>query len=595
MSAPVGVHYGLSLADIPGRRFAVSLRVEGGLDQGLTLRLPAWIPGSYLIREYAGHLAPLTAEADGVPLAVTKHDKATWRVTPTEAAAVVVRYTVFAPELSVRTNDISHDHAFVNPAGTFLMVEGREHEPSDLQFDLPEGWHVATSLRRPDPSGPWEVPDYDTLVDSPMELGPHPVHRFQAAGVPHELVIHGEGNLDLDRALEDMRKIVECEAAMFGGLPLDRYLFILLLTPSGGGGLEHLHSSVLAWPKLRFRPEKEYRRFLTLVAHEYFHLWNVKRIKPEVLLSVDYSREVYTRLLWVFEGITSYYDELIPVRAGAYAPKHYLEFLADHIVSERAKPGRDLMSLEDSSFDTWIKLYRPTPDSYNTQVSYYERGELAGLVLDLHLRTASGGRASLDDVMRHLYALTHGEDRGLPEDGFAAVVQEATGVDCAAFLERLTRGTGDLGLDDALATVGLRLREKDRDDDDRGAWMGAAIDTEAGVSRLGHVTTGGPANRAGLMSGDEVVALDGHRVRADLADRLKLYAPGEEVRWTVFRRDRQVEGSLRFDTNPNPPLRVVPVETPSEAQRQAFAAWTGVAWEVAFDDDSTQAATRVTV
>lgn len=595
MSAPPRVHYNLSLADIPGRRFAVALRVDGDLERGLRLRLPSWIPGSYLIREYAGHVGPVTATVDGQALGITKLDKSTWAVDATDADACEIRYTVFAPELSVRTNDISHDHAFVNPASTFLLVEGRERDAASLDVELPAGWRVATALPRPTEDGPWQVPDYHTLVDSPLELGPHQPHRFEAAGVPHELVVHGSGNLDIDRALEDIRRIVECEASMFGDLPLDRYLFILLLTAERGGGLEHLHSSVLAWPKLRFRPEKEYRRFLTLVAHEYFHLWNVKRIQPEVLRDVDYAQEVYTRLLWVFEGITSYYDELIPVRAGAYQPKHYLEFLAEHIVSERSKPGRDRMNLEESSFDTWIKLYRPTPDSYNTQVSYYERGALAALVLDLHLREASGGRRSLDDVMRHLYATTHQQGRGLAEDGFAPAVREATGVDCDAFLERLTRGTGELGLEEALATVGLEMKPKDREDDNRGAWLGAAIEAAAGSSRLGHVTSGGPANRAGLMSGDEVVALDGHRVRADLADRVKLYGPEEEVTWTVFRRDRMVEGTLRFAENPNPPLRIVPVPAPTDAQRQAFTAWTGVAWEVAFDDDSTQTNEAVTV
>ncbi|NNM32996.1 MAG: M61 family metallopeptidase [Gemmatimonadetes bacterium] len=577
--------YHLALADRTGKHFEVTLTVRGVGGSPFRLTMPSWIPGSYLMREYAGHVSSVRADVQGQPAPVTKLDKGTWEVDPGGSDQCVVTYRVYAPELSVRTNDISDDHAFVNPAGTFLMVEGRQQEPSRLTVDLPPGWHACTSLLG-DPKTGYEVPDYDVLVDSPLELGMAAPAEFEAAGVTHQWVTYGSGNLDQDRVLRDTRRIIETEVDLFGELPVDRYLFILHLTPERGGGLEHCHSSVLAWPKLKFRPEKEYRKFLTLIAHEYFHLWNVKRIRPEALLTFDYSQEVYTRLLWVFEGITSYYDQIVPLRAGVYETPHYLEFLAERMMSERRKPGRDRMSLAESSFDTWIKLYRPNPDSHNTQISYYEKGELAALTLDLHLRRETDGKRSLDDVMRALYHDVYKQGRGLAEDGFASIVRAATGVDRDQFLHELVHGTGEFPIEQMLSAFGLRVAPKDREDDDGGAWMGVAVTTGPTSSTLGHVADGRPAHRGGLMPGDEIVALDGHRVRADLTDRLKLYQPGETVRWTAFRRDRQVEGSITFAADPCAPVRIVPVDDVDDVQREQFAGWTHVAWAVAFPDDA---------
>lgn len=573
MSAPrQRIH--LTIADLAARHFGVVHRIEAVRADTLELSMPSWVPGSYLMREYAGLVVGLEAfDAAGAPLPCTKTDKATWRVDRAAGEAVEVRYRVFAPELTVRTSDITHDHAFVHPPATFLRVAGRADEAIALRVDAPAGWRVDTALAA-DGAG-FLADDYDRLADCPLEIGPHELHVFEAAGTRHELVVHGSGNLDLPRFLGDAARICRAEIEMFGGTaPFDRYLFVLHLVHDKGGGLEHADSSALAWPKLGFRPEKEYRKFLTLVAHEYLHVWNVKRIRPEVLLEYDYSREVYTRLLWLFEGWTTYYDELIPVRAGCYGAKEMLEALAEHVRTERSRPGGRIQSLADSSFDTWVKLYRPNADTQNTQTNYYLKGLLVGWLLDLHLRRRSGGERSLDDVMRHLWTEVALRGSGVPEDGVPAIVRAATGVDVRDFLTEHVDRAGTLDYDELLATVGLRLRRKEDKDGPR-AYVGAAIETSEGGSRLAQVYHGGPAHRAGLMADDEVVALDGHRVGRDLAERLKLHAPGETARWTVFRRDRLVEGEVELGLDPVGELEIVPLESVSADQVRAFTAWTG--------------------
>lgn len=580
------IHYHLSIDDLAGKRLGVALHLAAAPGALLRLRMPVWVPGSYLVREYAGHVVRLTASAGGRPLAVRKQDKATWVMDAPAGRPIEVRWQVFAPELSVRTNDISHDHAFVSPGGTFLAVEGLEQEPVLLTVTPPARWHVAVALDtvsgspvEPGKPATFLAPDFDTLVDSPLEIGSHAVHAFEVEGRRHELVVHGEGNLDLPRLMQDTPKLVEVAGRLFGELPYRRYLFILHLTHDRSGGLEHAFSSAVAWPKLKFRPEKEYRKFLSLVAHEFFHVWNVKRIKPEVLLRPDYSREVYTRLLWVFEGITSYYDELLPLRAGLYRPKDYFELLCERVVSEASRPGREVQSLADSSFDTWIKLYRPSPDTSNSQVSYYERGQMVALLFDLELRRRSNDARCLDDVMRALYHQVYKQGRGLPEDGLRDLVLEATGVDTAEFLRLHVDGIGPLRYDEALAHVGLRLSAKPRTDDKpEPGWLGLRMENGGNANRIATVLSDSPAHHGGLMAGDELIALNGHRLGHDLAEQIELFHPGEAATWTAFRRDRLVQGSVVFGSDPNPPLEVLPVEKPTAQQCRSFQHWTGAGW-----------------
>ncbi len=580
--------YRLRIVDLAARHLEVALTLEAPLPEKVRLWMPAWVPGSYLIREYAGHVIRLEAFGDDQPVATVKCDKLSWEIDCGSVSSLRVVYRLYAPERSVRTNDINENHAFINPAGTFVAIEGFEDQPHRVSVETPEGWTAHCALSRDD-SGAFLADDYDMLVDSPMELGPQAAHRFKAGGVDHELVIDGGGNFDLPRMLKDFAAIIEEEASLFGGLPpeMKRYLFILLLTEDGMGGLEHSFSSALAWPRTGFRPEIEYHRFLTLVAHEYFHIWNVKRIRPEVLLRYQYTREVYTRLLWAFEGVTNYYDELFPLRAGVYPISRYLEFTADNIRGEWTRPGDRVQSISDSSFDTWIKLYRNSPDGTNSQSNYYQRGMLVAMLLDLEIRRRTSDEKSLDDVLRYLWTEFYPNGKGVPEGGYGEVIRSATGVEVDELLRRWVDGTEKLEYDEALAYVGLRIRKKPRKEDEpTPAWLGATTARKDGRWVLTNVIVDGSAHRGGLMTGDEIVALNGLKPLDDFDKQLKLFRDGETVSWAVYREGRLVQGELTFLPDPCPPLEIVALDEVTEAQKKSFQSWTHVEWDLSAPKDA---------
>jgi len=566
----------LRIADFAARHLEVQHTIHGVVAGDLALRMPVWCPGSYVVRDYAGHVSRFVARQGNDELEHRKLDKTTWSIGIPVAGDVTVTYRVFAPELTVRTNDVNHEHAFVHPPATFFAVDGRTQDEITLGVDTPADWTVSTAL--PTTAGNFVARDVDHLFDSPLEIGPHTIHRFETGGRSHEFVAHGSGNADIGRVVADTQKIVETELEFFGDeAPYERYLFILHLVASRAGGLEHDDSCVLAWPKLEFSPEDKYRDFLTLVAHEFFHVWIVRRTRPEVLTSYDYGRETYTRLLWVFEGFTTYYQEIFPVRAGCYGVDKMLERLADHVRHETAMQGRLHESLEESSFDSWVGLYRPGPDSRNSRTHYYLKGALVAWKLDLLLRHRTEGRASLDDVIRHLWQDYGRVGKGVPEGSMGAVVRDATGVDVDAFLEEHVRQPGRLELEDSLATIGLRLRHKPVDaDSPEPAWIGVRHEAVEGGARLTHVDHEGPAHAAGLMAEDVLIAVDGHRLGGDLGARLKILSPGEVVTWTAFRADRLVQGRLTLGHDPIGTLQLVPIDEPTDAQRAAFAAWSGV-------------------
>jgi predicted metalloprotease with PDZ domain len=554
----------------------------------LELVFPVWTPGSYLVREYARHVEGLRAEdGEGRPLGLERPDKHRVVVRAGGASRAVVRYRVYANELTVRTCHLDGTHGYLNGAAVFPFARGREREPHVLEVAAPAGWGVATAL----PGGPAEYTarDYDELADSPVELGTHRLVRFTALGKPHELAIWGRGNLDEARLAEDARKVVEALGGLMGGLPYERYLFIVHLTERRRGGLEHASSTTLNVHRHGFFPREVYEETLGLLAHELFHVWNVKRLRPAALLPYDYAREQYTRLLWWFEGATSYYEQVALARAGILSPERRLRELGKALTSLERTPGAAKMSLEEASFLAWVKHYRPDENTPNSAISYYLKGELVAFALDLALRRA--GR-SLDDVLAALYARFLGE--GVPEDGVERVVSDLLGPErTRAFFDRHVRGTAPLDLD--LDAVGLVLRRRPATGwDDKG---GAPARSENGKPPAGFlgvelapgpklavqsVREGSPAHRSGLYAEDEIVAEDGFRVdRAQLWDRLCERGPGGRLRLTVFRRDELVTVEVALAPAPEDTVWLEPVQDPTPAQRAAFEAWSGGSWPAA--------------
>ena len=561
--------------------------VEAELDYpgpSVTLALPVWTPGSYLVREFARHLEGLRADdGEGAALPVERLDKHRFRIPTPAARRVRVRYRVYANELTVRTAHLDGRHAFFNGANLFLYAEGRLSEPAELEVQPFAGWRVTTALE----GGPtrFQARDYDELADSPVEVGTHEVESFDALGKRHEVALVGRGFLDTPRFLDDLRRVVEQLGGLMGGLPYDRYVFIVHLADKRRGGLEHERSTTLQVARTGFFPRETYEETVALAAHELFHAWNVKRLRPAALVPYDYAREQYTRLLWWFEGATSYYDRLALVRAGVGDPRRYLKHIGEEWTALVRQPGTAKMSLEEASLTAWVKYYRPDENTGNSAVSYYQKGELVALALDLALRARG---SSLDDLLRTLYR--RHVPGGLPEDGVERAAAEVLGEQGArAFFDRFVRGTEPLAAD--LQKVGLRLgRRAAQSLDDKGGtapkapdgerrhgWMGADLAPGARLT-VRSVREDGPAFRAGLYAADEIVAESGFRVdRAGLWDRLRALGPGGTLWLTVFRQDELVDVEVPLGEPPADTVWLEPVVSPTAEQRDAFRSWTGAA------------------
>jgi predicted metalloprotease with PDZ domain len=596
------ITYTVSMPEPHAHLYHVTVEVDGIEGRSLDLALPVWTPGSYMVRDFARHVQRFQAQADGRDLPWRKIDKSTWRVETGGAESARVTYQVYAFELSVRTSHLDGTHGYFNPATLCMYVPGRTAEPLTVHVVTPDDWRVTTGLERlAESSGTvneltgtiqgssfivrrhtFAADDYDHLVDSPFECGTHRLLTFEVDGRPHEIAIWGRGNEDEARLLADTQKIVETARDLFGELPYRRYVFILHLVDGMYGGLEHRNSVTNLVPRWDFRPQRSYERFLGLTSHEFYHVWNVKRIRPAPLGPFDYSRENYTRQLWVAEGITSYYDNLILTRAGLATPERYLEWIAEDIKTLQSQPGRALQSLEQSSFDTWIKFYRPDENSANSSVSYYLKGSLVSLLLDMEIRNQTGGERSLDDVMRYLFGQYLEDDAGFPEEhGFLAAVESVVGQAGGVYrdlFERHVGGMDELDYERALGHAGLRL-DWSHADQREGAgppWHGLRLKTEQGRLKVLGVRADGPAYTAGIYAGDEILALDGVRVDEDrLRARVSERSPGDTVVLTLFRRDDLLHVPLTLAPAPADTLRIVPVEEPSDAQRRVYDSWLG--------------------
>jgi predicted metalloprotease with PDZ domain len=592
------VAYRLWIAEPQTHHFMVDVEADGVAGPARVV-MPSWTPGSYLMREFPRNVVTFAAaDGTGRPLAYAKADKNTWVVGAPADGRLRVRYLVYADELSVRTSHLDASHAFISGTSAFMYVEGRERDEVRLEVRAPAGWQVATALEETGPNA-FRAADYDQLADSPLEIGTHELIAFEVDGVPHRYAVWGRGNLDRERLVADTVRIVRAEKALFGELPYRAFTFILHLLPGGSGGLEHRDSTVLVADRWSFRGPA-YESFLGLVAHELFHAWNGKRIRPAVLGPFDYVRESYTRELWVVEGITTYYTDVILRRAGIISRPRYLEKQAEQISRLVGIPGRMVQPLEDASFDAWIKFYRPDANTPNATISYYHKGSLVALLLDLKVREATGNARSLDDVMRALWAGYGRPDVGFPERRVEALASEAAGEELRPFFDRWLRGTEELDFAAHLAAAGIALvPAHEMRPGAPGGPAGAAAGTmppppvgdpsadrmrevrvgfqfkfEGGKTIVGNVLAGSPAWRAGVSAGDEVLALDGLRIDAmSLGARLQEKAPGATVSLTVFRRDELLTLPMAVESGPPTRLALRPVDAPSPEQREMLDDW----------------------
>jgi len=521
------ISYRIDVADVHAHLFRVTLTVPRP-EAEQRVSLPVWIPGSYLVREFARHLSALSARQAGRELPLRQLDKASWLACCDGRSALVLSYFVYAFDTSVRTAYLDASRGFFNGTGVFLRVHGREDEAHALAIGpLPPGWEVATAMPAGARRRSFRAPDYHALVDHPVELGRFWRGHFSAAGVPHEFVVAGAlPGFDGERLLADAKRICETEIALWHGpgavakeLPFQRFVFMLNAVEDGYGGLEHRASTALIaarrdLPRVGVAELGDgYVKLLGLISHEYFHTWNVKRLRPAEFASLDYTQENYTELLWFFEGFTSYYDDLVLLRTGLIDAPRYLKLIARTVSGVLATPGRKLQSLAQASFDAWVKYYRGDENTPNATISYYTKGALVALALDLRLRGGPAGKVSLDDVMRHLWQRSGGGP--ISEDDIVAAVEAVAGArrgaTLAAELRAWVHGTDDLPLPALLARAGVKWQNQPATLAER--WGLRVSEGALTGVKVTAVLRGGAAERAGLAAGDELLAVEGWRLR----------------------------------------------------------------------------------
>jgi len=578
------ISYRVDAEDVHAHLFRVTLRVPSPAAQQ-RLSLPVWIPGSYLVREFARHLSDLQATQGGRPVPLAQIDKSSWVATCSGRGELVVSALVYAFDTSVRAAFLDAGRGFFNGTGLCLRVEGREAEPHRLRTGtLPRGWQVATAMRalKVDAAGRglYEAADYDELVDHPFELGRFWRGRFEAHGVPHEFVVAGAlPDFDGERLVADARRICQTQIAFWHGTgkrakaPFERYVFLLNTTEEGHGGLEHRASTALLSSR-RNLPQKgrsetndSYVELLGLISHEYFHTWNVKRLRPTEFGRYDYTQENYTGLLWFFEGFTSYYDDLFLRRCGLIDTARYLKLLARTVTGVAATPGRQVQSVAQASFDAWVKYYRSDENTPNATISYYAKGSLVALALDLTLRRDG---SSLDELMRALW--THSAGGPIGEADIAAALQRCSGRSYAGELADWVHGTGELPLQGLLYSAGVQWQVQPASLAQRlGLRVGESALTGVKVT---HVLRGGAAQAAGVAAGDEILAVNGWRLRR-LDDAQRVIDAGRSADLLVARDQRVLTLQLVLpgDAAVGAPVALVADAKPGKSAQALREAW----------------------
>lgn len=643
--------------DQPQTQFVGIAQVVRNVGGGhIDFRLPIWRPGRYVVMNQAQSIRDFKAFGEDMrPLKWEKTDKSTWRVALDGSRTVRIEYRVYCNSLGDRTRHVDDTHAFLSGATVFMYADETRGDASTVTIIKPDDWRIASGLTALRDNDTLAAPNYDTLVDSPLEIGVHDVIEFEAAGKPHEIVIWGEADEKPEELKRDFTKIVEEETKVFGSSPYERYLFIIHAGAGASGGTEHVNSTIMQTARAALEESAAYQRFLSLVAHEFFHTWNIKSFRPAGLNPYEYQRENYTDLLWVAEGTTTYYAALVLTRAGFTQPARYIETLADSIDAMRNRPSETVQSVAEASFDSWIHYGSRTPDDVNAKVDFYGKGSLVSLLIDLEMRKRSGGKASMDDVMRRLYErFPLAAGKGYTTEDLQSIIEELSGADFDDVFDRNVRDAQPLNFEDAFAAVGLELSfraggedvpagrrggrggaargdaggDRDASSDELNAadsqpatqpssqptskpasqpdappkmkaYLGLNLSdggavaaptgaagsaatpppTPAGKTTVTAVLSDGPAFLAGVLPGDEIIALDNHRLTAaNLDARLRTLKPGQTITLTTFRRDQLREVSITLTGKPDGKWSLRKVREPSDAQKAAYESWLGQAW-----------------
>lgn len=588
--AQVKIGFEVSFKEPQAHYADVQMNISGLAKDYIDVKMPVWTPGSYLVREFEKSVEGFTASASGKALRVEKVRKNTWRVFSAKASNVKINYSIYAFEISVRTPFIDESHAFLSPTGIFMHPDGMIKSPSTVKIIPFKTWSKVSTGLTPvaGKQFTYSAPDFDWLYDSPIEVGNQDTFEFMASGVRHEVAMYGGGNYDKEKLKVDMAKIVEQATAVYGENPNKYYLFIVHNFNRGGGGLEHLNSTTLGATRNGYNTAAGYKGFLSLVAHEYHHLWNVKRLRPVALGPFDYDNENYTTNLWVAEGFTSYFENKYILRAGFEDPNGFVNGLAAATATVLNTPGAKVQSAASSSYDAWIIGYRPNENSKNNSISYYSKGEVIGILMDLEIINATKGAKSLDDVMKAMYLQCKTLKRGYTDAEFKAMVEKISGISFTDFWAKYVNGVVDAEYVKYFGYAGVNVSTENATPDK--PVTGAAAQLVNDGLSVSSTTRGSAAWDAGLNVNDVIISLDDVSV-GDALSTIKLRTPavsleslpvvskkniGDVLKLKVKRDGIEREISLTLKANPSVRLKATIDENASAAQKAVLKKWMGI-------------------
>ncbi|EQD37266.1 peptidase M61 domain-containing protein [mine drainage metagenome] len=525
--------------------------MEGVSEDSVLVTMPAWTPGSYRIQDFARNLRLLKARSrENEMIEILRKDKSSWKIINGNHKNFIVSYEVYAGELAVQTSHLDSTHGYLNGTSVFMYIEGYKDQSVELMVKPFGEWKISTGLEKIG-ENKYRATNYDILVDSPMEIGTHRSLTFTVDNKEHEIAIYGKGNEEPELIVQDTKRIVESYKEQFGSLPYKRYVFIIHLLDNQKGGLEHLNSTTIQSDRFQFSPRKKYIEFLSTVSHEYFHLWNVKRIRPIELMPFNYKEENYTTLLWVSEGITAFYEWIHLYRAKIVTEVEYFKHLLEYIRFYDLLPGSRYESASDSSFDSWTKMYRDSPNNLNSYTSYYLKGEILGFMINARITEHTKGQKTLDDVFRLLFDKYNRDGKGFTEKDFLNALHEISGLDFTPFFSKYVRGVETIDFDTELKRIGYKIvRSYSKNDDDdvkEKGFLGIICSSSNGRIIVEGVIENSPAQKAGLYPKDEIIAINKFRftdrylspIRSDLTvrkiDNLIEMKPGEKVSIDAFR------------------------------------------------------------
>lgn len=574
-SKDVSILYTLSVKNPANHYFDIGIIFKGlkAEDKTIDLVLPVWRPGRYLIFDFASGVQDFSAfDSKGSKLKWHKTDKTTWQLETASNSEIRIAYRVYADEFQTRTRGLDDTHGFVNGTAVFMFSPKYRGNPLELQVEKYDNWHVTTGLENSE-GDPYRfiAPNYDYFSDCPLEFGTQKDIEFDVEGKKHIISFYGAANYNEQRMINDFTRIIRENYRFWGKIPYERYVFIVHCTPVSGGGTEHINSTVVGVKPAAFETEDGYESFLRLISHEFFHTWNVKQLKPKGLTPFDFTKENYTSELWIAEGGTSYYDGLILVRTGQMKKEEFYKEIKRGVEDERRRPGNRVQSVAESSFDAWVKFWRRTPNAFNSESDYYAKGSYVCLVLDLEIRNASEGKYSLDDVFKAMYERFPLDVKGYTNDDFRKVCEEFAGKKLSGFFDDYVTGTKPIEWERFLGYAGLELRS---DDSTIVPVVGLITSKKGDKILVEQVLTGSSGEKAGIMSGDEIIAFNGSRLSyEEMENRIKELKTGDRVKLTAFRNDRMMEFSLTLEEKKLANYYLKENERPSGLQKKIFNDW----------------------